>query len=598
MKDLPKGPRYSLARGITAVVELGHCPILAAILSLAACASGPSAPTPPPPPPPQPPTPLPIAWGWPVSPEDRSRLTGVFGEFLPNNNNAKYHAGIDIGPGQAGGTDVVTTAAGDVVLVQLNDVGCNSNVAGACADHGLGNTVLVRHLDASGSRFSQYSHLDSVEPAILSGCTAQRSDPPTRYHCVVPVPRLAHDPIGKMGNTNFGTKGPIPIHLHFEIKRLLGIGVDGKDDSSLGYGHSPTFPRPNQDLFDPVLLFHSASQISAPLTVIAPSFLRLGPLVGYPQFGALLPSDSPYEVLARVSNTSCSTEWALVRRVDLANFSYVGADATFLQAFSEFADGWVCPTDTVPRPAGLYAVGAPGQFAPSDLYLVDPAPSGIDTRIGTVRTQSGPTPTLYDIAEAPNGLLYGVGNNNRLFRLNPTDATAVDVGAAGAAAAGFVNALAFDPTGRLYGITAAGDVLRLQLFSGTAALVGNLGPGYGSSGDLVFFARNDIRAVASQIGSPDVLVRLDGGNQFRATPLQAGRDLGIQGVWGLQLRGNVLYGMSAAQSGLSPGLLLAIDAQGRATVIRPLAFPAYGASPPTGHLSPFRSRQIHPPVAH
>jgi murein DD-endopeptidase MepM/ murein hydrolase activator NlpD len=525
-----------------------------------------------------------VEWGWPVAPEDRSRVTGGFGEYLPGNMTARYHAGIDIGlPRGPGGNTLpasaVAAANGHVVFVQKNDLGCvpPPAVAGDCSDHGLGNTVIMRHQLPSGEVLhSQYSHLAAIDGDLETTCRG--SQPPAEYYvCSTPVLRNKGQTLGSVGSSAYGDPNMVSTHLHFEMKRNPGIGTDLGGGGSWGY--STGLPRGHANVIDPFFILHSATQINAPLVVNASVHVRMGPSGLYPRTTAITPAGAPYEVLARVSNAECSGEWSLVRRIDGRRFVYLGSEPGIIRARSEFPDGWVCGDQVVQRPAGIYVVSASSGSGPTGLYLVDPRDDGNDSFVGIVRTSTGPVPTLLDIAEAPTGTLYAIGGN-RLFRIASATAEATEVGFLGLSGNEHTNAMAFDGAGRLIAMTTRGAVLKVDLFNGQAASIGQLGGSYGSSGDLVFMPNGVALAVVSRLGD-DQLVRLDPMNGFRAEVLPGEGRLGFSNVWGLSYYDGTLYGLASPWFS-DTGRLFEVDPL-RGTlvrIVRSLGFLPYGAAPP------------------
>jgi hypothetical protein len=65
---------------------------------------------------------------------------------------------------------------------------------------------------------------------------------------------------------------------------------------------------------------------------------------------------------------------------------------------------------------------------PSDLYRVGLGGCAGDTRIGRVRTITGAEPVLFDVALTQSGILYGVSQENEIFRVDTATAIATSVG--------------------------------------------------------------------------------------------------------------------------------------------------------------------------
>jgi murein DD-endopeptidase MepM/ murein hydrolase activator NlpD len=98
--------------------------------------------------------------------------------------------------------EIMAIGYGIVEMIQPNgEIGC---VRTKCADHGLGNTVIIKHVlvDIDQPVYSMYSHLDSFADGLKKGCIK------------------IGDRVGTMGSTGYGEAkywGNTP-HLHLEIK--------------------------------------------------------------------------------------------------------------------------------------------------------------------------------------------------------------------------------------------------------------------------------------------------------------------------------------------------------------------------------------------
>lgn len=114
-------------------------------------------------------------------------------------DTTKHHTGVDYWGNGKKATDIYASNCGTVSYIQLNDG----------KDHGLGNTVILRHSASNdgGNNFfdvyTLYAHMASIDPGLKLGQKMTRSA------------RL-----GVMGSTGKGQTqrwGKTP-HLHFEVK--------------------------------------------------------------------------------------------------------------------------------------------------------------------------------------------------------------------------------------------------------------------------------------------------------------------------------------------------------------------------------------------
>lgn len=152
------------------------------------------------------------------------------------------HTGTD----SWGDQKIVAAAPGKVVKIQLNDQrdACQTKgtaicagqvkAAGACSDHGLGNTVILEHKLADGKTiYSLYAHLTVIDPNVEErlkdgGCIKKGES------------------IGTMGSTGYGQTvcWGKPSHLHFEIKTASELG-DPKSKTYFGYVTDRTITNPD-----------------------------------------------------------------------------------------------------------------------------------------------------------------------------------------------------------------------------------------------------------------------------------------------------------------------------------------------------------------
>lgn len=133
-------------------------------------------------------------------------------ERCAGKNARPYHTGVDLG-----GDRTVRAAAHGTVANILNLKG---------ADHGLGNSVILAHLLATGEvLYTMYSHLDSIDPSVQIG------------KCMP-----TDEPLGTMGGSGYGRRDYWGVHLHFELKTAATFGnpePDTKQSKEKFFGYTP-----------------------------------------------------------------------------------------------------------------------------------------------------------------------------------------------------------------------------------------------------------------------------------------------------------------------------------------------------------------------
>lgn len=224
---------------------------------------------------------------------------------------------------------------------------------------------------------------------------------------------------------------------------------------------------------------------------------------------------------------------------------------------------------------------------PSSLYLVYPAAEGVDLEIGTIRTPSGFEPVITDLAEAPDGTLWGV-SYDVLYRIDRTNAGAERVGALGVSG---VNALEFYGDGTLYAanltqtpFVATGWLYRVDLETGAATEVGRLASNLGSSGDLALAPDGTLFGAVRNLFGRNYLARIDVATG-QATRVASRNEIGFGNVFGLRFVGDTLFGLTAGDNG--NGILLTIDTEtGRGSLVRSLGFKAFGSTVSGPHHQP------------
>jgi hypothetical protein len=205
---------------------------------------------------------------------------------------------------------------------------------------------------------------------------------------------------------------------------------------------------------------------------------------------------------------------------------------------------------------------------PSDLYLVETFATGSDLLIGRLRTATGAEPVITDIARSPTTReLFGISFTT-LYRIDASTAMLTQVGSG--LGISNANALAFDASGTLFGVTSGGSFFTVNTETGVATTLGSLGEGLGSQGDIAFAPDGTLfgTAAGGEVGS--VLVEID--------PVDGSAEIvgaiGFNNVFGLAFLGSQLYGLTARDA-----RLITIDqGTGAGTAVRSLSFDAFGAS--------------------
>ena len=229
----------------------------------------------------------------------------------------------------------------------------------------------------------------------------------------------------------------------------------------------------------------------------------------------------------------------------------------------------------------LAASGVGSSSAPSDLWLVPSSASGTDVFLGRIRTAQGIEPVISDIARAPDGTIWGT-SFDALWTIDAATAKATlfgsYVGLTG------VNALASDAAGRLYFAANISDVGVFGMVDPATRVlnvIGNLGAGLTSAGDLAFAPDGTLYGSALLPTGEGVLVRVD---SHTGAATRVGTATFSQfSVWGLAFVGSTLFGLTA-DAGTGRGQLVTIDTvTGASRALRSLSFSAFGAG---ARLSP------------
>lgn len=126
----------------------------------------------------------------------------------------KYHTGIDMNSQPGINEPVFAAEGGTVCLTQSNDGN----------DHGLGNTIIIKHRDNVYSLYAHLKDLPDVSGEVEKGA-----------------------PIGTTGGTGNGIPNKYSTHLHFEIKRSCSLG----DKDNLNWGYTKPSPPSVHGYYDP-----------------------------------------------------------------------------------------------------------------------------------------------------------------------------------------------------------------------------------------------------------------------------------------------------------------------------------------------------------
>ena len=309
--------------------------------------------------------PVPIRAGrWPLEPVEFSQVTQDFAQFN-DYATGKYHSGMDI----AGdlGAAVYPIRIGHVVFIQENGgrvkafPACDSarNPGSNCADHGFGNTVIVRHAASDGTPyFSQYSHLASINEALKTSCGTR--DPITRRRDCSgsPVAVDLGTQLGTLGRSGWG-QDEFPgygTHLHLEVKSLGVLGSAGHDEGSFGY----SFQHPEAlGYSDPAHAIHSAEQIlqSQLVSPHSSTALLMGPegnggSPGYPMIDTTGTYVDKKLVATHIApgTADCPDGWYKIERIRFTEFPRCSRDQeTNRQCFpptfkpsAPIPDAWAC----------------------------------------------------------------------------------------------------------------------------------------------------------------------------------------------------------------------------------------------------------------
>jgi hypothetical protein len=181
----------------------------------------------------------------------------------------------------------------------------------------------------------------------------------------------------------------------------------------------------------------------------------------------------------------------------------------------------------------------------SRLFKVDPGSSATEL-IGATGFVN-----VFDIAMLPDGSLIGVTvptdvATSRLLRINRRTGAAQVIGSS--LGADNVNALEASSDGSLYGATADGQLLSINVETGAGNPIGTFGAGLGSSGDLAFGPDGTLYALVTSTSSGNTaLARINRGTGA-ATVIGS---TGLPSVFGLAFGPDgTLYGTAGAEASI------------------------------------------------
>jgi murein DD-endopeptidase MepM/ murein hydrolase activator NlpD len=137
---------------------------------------------------------------------------------------------------------------------------------GNCDDHGLGNTVVLRHPLDGEVVYTLYAHLEKFDREFKVDIDEVK----------------AGEPIGTMGGSGFGLSNKWGVHLHFEVRScpvVPNLGCNGNN-----WGYAPDLPN-KYGYHDPILDLHTVQSISpTPIEMVGLPEINLR---GRPQAGGV-----------------------------------------------------------------------------------------------------------------------------------------------------------------------------------------------------------------------------------------------------------------------------------------------------------------------
>jgi murein DD-endopeptidase MepM/ murein hydrolase activator NlpD len=303
---------------------------------------------------------------WPLRSVGVDAISQDYSTFNdPQVDIRKYHTGFDVSR-TSPNESVYPVARGEVTLIQLNggkvfrglECKYRKDLPSNCADHGDGNTVILKHDNLSGvTLYSQYQHLASISDDLKTKCGTP--DPLTlRTICSPGVFVNTTEFLGVVGGTGFGLPDKWPTHLHFEIKTIgtLETNVNGKPE----FGYTSLDPS-SIGFVDPVILLGAVKPLNAGATVKPlPGYtLHVGPgELDRAEYTAIGSSDvyldrTLYPVRESLGTSLCPGGWYQIQlvpsidQVDCGNqprncFARQGARRP------SYPESWICKAGVTP----------------------------------------------------------------------------------------------------------------------------------------------------------------------------------------------------------------------------------------------------------
>ncbi len=137
----------------------------------------------------------------------------------------------------------------------------------------------------------------------------------------------------------------------------------------------------------------------------------------------------------------------------------------------------------------------------------------IDVEQCTSRRIGKTSVPMYDIAIGPGGVMYGIGQDNKLYKIDLENANTILIGALRPEPGDDFNSLVFSESGILYAATNRSTILyKIDTTNAQQTALGNIG--FRAAGDLTFL--NGALYMAAQ---NNFLIRVNVGNPARSTPV-------------------------------------------------------------------------------
>ncbi|WP_373511338.1 gliding motility-associated C-terminal domain-containing protein [Persicitalea sp.] len=202
----------------------------------------------------------------------------------------------------------------------------------------------------------------------------------------------------------------------------------------------------------------------------------------------------------------------------------------------------------------------------------------IDVEQCTSRRIGRTSVPMYDIAIGPGGVMYGIGQDNRLYKIDLKDATTTLIGPLKPKQGDDFNSLVFSDSGIMYAATNQSTFLyKIDTTNANQTELGNIG--YQAAGDLTFFD-----GVLYMAARNNFLIRVNIANPEKSAPVgkmnAAGAIFGVVTVGSIDckggrpkmyaLGGNLLYEVSLADAStkrVCPNLRLNSTIYGAASAV-------------------------------